>query len=163
MKFEPPATLYSPQQLAVVRDEISRYVNWLGHEQVRLTVGEVPNKLEGAPPLSLLTTQTMAAWQGDRPASAQTLTELMTELAGWLDKAPRVSLTLAAPPGDGMKQRLVQWLRQEIHPRALVTFQFNSTLLGGLVVRIGSRIFDLSLRQQILSHRTEFAERLRRV
>ena len=74
-----------------------------------------------------------------------------------------MSITLAAPAGAGLKRTLAEWCRQNIDENLLVHFDFNATLLGGMVVNYGSRIFDWSFRRRILEDRAKFPEVLRRV
>jgi len=62
-----------------------------------------------------------------------------------------------------IQKNLVNWCRENIAPNILITFQFNATLLGGMVIRHGSNIFDWSFRRQILAARNNFPEVLRRV
>ena len=50
-----------------------------------------------------------------------------------------------------------------VAPDVLVNFQFNATILGGMVVRYGSHVYDWSFRRQILAKRDTFPEVLRRV
>jgi F0F1-type ATP synthase delta subunit len=45
----------------------------------------------------------------------------------------------------------------------LVTVRFNSTIAGGMVVRLGSRMYDWSWRRLLMEQRSNYAEVLRRV
>jgi F0F1-type ATP synthase delta subunit len=74
-----------------------------------------------------------------------------------------MTITLAAPATTGIKKQLTAWCRDNVAPDVLVRFEFNQTLLGGMVVRFGSHIYDWSLRRQILDGRTKFPEVLRNV
>jgi F0F1-type ATP synthase delta subunit len=70
---------------------------------------------------------------------------------------------LAAPPSNGIKKTLVAWCRKNIATDILVNFDFNSTLLGGMVVRYGSHVFDWSFRRKILEEHSKFPGVLRNV
>jgi F0F1-type ATP synthase delta subunit len=84
-------------------------------------------------------------------------------LEDFSDSAPRVTVTLAAPAPNSLKQTIALWFRENIAPNTLVNFKFNSTILGGMVVVYGSRIYDWSFRRQILVSREKFPEVLRNV
>jgi F0F1-type ATP synthase delta subunit len=44
-----------------------------------------------------------------------------------------------------------------------VNFNYNRSLLGGMVVRAGSRVFDWSFRRQIIGAEEKFTEVFHRV
>jgi F0F1-type ATP synthase delta subunit len=79
------------------------------------------------------------------------------------ESAPHITLTLAAPAPNGLKKTLISWCRDNIDKNILVDFKFNATILGGMVVVYGSRIFDWSFKRQILAAREKFPEVLRNV
>ena len=90
-------------------------------------------------------------------------TQQLEELEARLKTAPRATITLAAMPSEGMKRDISTWMRQNIEPSLLMEFSYNSALLGGMVIRIGSHIYDWSFRRQILVSAGEFTKVLRRV
>ena len=89
--------------------------------------------------------------------------DLILELEAAKKTAPLITITLAAPATKDVKQALVSSCRSHIADDALVTFKFNSSLCGGMVLQHGSRVFDWSFRRQILANRTKFTEVLRSV
>ena len=91
------------------------------------------------------------------------LDELIATLEVYRKTATTVTITLAAPATSEIKKTLVNWCRHNISADILVSFQFNATILGGMVVRHGSRVFDWSFKRQILAARANFPEVLRRV
>lgn len=145
MKFKLAADVYTPQQLTVLIDELKRQLRQYRHEAVKATVGG----------------KAAAAATGTFDPKAASV--LLAELEELVKSAPRVHLTLAAMPSEGMKRQLADWLRANVSPAVLVEFNYNSALLGGMVVRIGSRIFDWSFRRQILASAGEFTKVLRHV
>jgi F0F1-type ATP synthase delta subunit len=90
-------------------------------------------------------------------------THQLEELETLLKTAPRATITLAAMPSEGMKRELSLWMRQNVESTLLLDFGYNSALMGGMVIRIGSRIYDWSFRRQILASAGEFTKELRRV
>ena len=113
--------------------------------------------------MSQAATELLRAWSAKQSLTQARLDELSGALQQFIKSAQVVTITLAAPPTGDVKQTLVAWCRSNINPQILVSFQFNQTLLGGMVVRYGSRIFDWSFRRQILAARDTFPEVLRRV
>jgi F0F1-type ATP synthase delta subunit len=88
---------------------------------------------------------------------------LLEDLEDYLETAPHISITLAAPASKKLKQALMDWCRTNINADILVDFSFNSSLLGGLVVRYGSHIYDWSFKRQLMANLSKFPEVLRRV
>lgn len=157
MKLKLPDSVASPQDLISLQLEVQEYAQWFAHAAIKKKVAS--KDIEGAPVMSPATTEILRAYVTDKAS----LDELAGALKAYGATAPVISITLAAPPSQGLKAMIVGWCRQNITPNALVTFQFNATLLGGMVIRSGSHIFDWSFRRQILDARAKFPEVLRRV
>lgn len=161
MKLKLPASVLSPLDLKAVITDVRDYSRWFSHAMVkqRLSAG----KLAEPPVISPAAVSVIRDWAGDKPLSQASLDELIEELEAFERTAPTLTIVLAAPAAGSLKQTLTEWCRRNVEPAALVSFQFDSTLLGGLVVRYGSRIFDWSFRRQILAGRGRFPEILRHV
>ena len=159
MKIKLDGSISSPQNLKTLVLEMRDYAHWFSQNEVRKRVNakRSTDKPELSPAASLL----IRDWGQKGPMDRKSLEELISGLEDMEDTAPRVTITLAAPPAAGLKKMLVNLLREEVAPDVLVTFDFNSTLLGGMVLRCGSRIFDWSFRRQILDSRGQFPEVLR--
>lgn len=157
-----PATISSAEDLMSVTDEIKAYADWSRQQANAQKAGasfQAP-----APSLSQAAVQLLH----DAKGSAQTLPvatidALVTLLESTRTKAKTMTITLAAPVTNEAKNALVTWVRGNIAPDVLVSFKFNSILLGGMVVRFGSRILDWSFRRTILDERYRIGEILNRV
>jgi hypothetical protein len=151
----------SPQDVTALTLEIHQYTRWFSHNSIKKRAhAKHPSE---PPEMTLAAKELLHDWNSKNPLSTRSLDKLITTLESYADTAPAMTITLAAPaPGD-LKQTLVQWCRKNIAPDVLVTFDFNSTLLGGMVVRFGSHVFDWSFRRQILASGDKFPEVLRRV
>jgi F0F1-type ATP synthase delta subunit len=68
-------------------------------------------------------------------------------------KAPVIHMSFSADPSPAFMDKLVSWLRQEIHPVILVTVGMQANLGAGCIVRTTNKYFDLSLRQDFMSKR----------
>ncbi len=159
-KFKLPETISSPQDLSSLVLELREYAKWFEHESIkrRKSVKETSE----LPALSPTTVKLIYELKATAPITQKSLDELIAAFEDYRQTAPTIAITLAAPPTVNVKKTLVAWCRENIAPNTLVSFQFNSTLLGGMVVRSGSRVFDWSFRRQILAARDKLPEVLRR-
>ncbi len=161
MKLRLPETICSPQDLKAVTLEVRQYARWYAHASIKKKAsgGHAPAQ----PAISPAARAIIRAWTNDKAFDRKDLDKLIDAMEDYQRTAPQLSITLAAPPSGGLKRTLIAWCRENVDPDVLVNFQFNSTLLGGLVVRWRSHIFDWSFRRRILESRQNFPEVLRRV
>lgn len=155
----------SPQDLKALTLEIHDYARWFSHNAIKRRLHARNKHRTAEPALSPAATAMLREWTEltKQSLTAKNLDQLIATLEDYADIAPQLTITLAAPPTNGIKKTLVAWCRQNISPAVLVNFQFNSVLLGGMVVRYGSRVFDWSFRRQILDNLDKFPETLRNV
>lgn len=64
------------------------------------------------------------------------------------ERAPNVQITFAVDPEPSVISYLVNWIRENLHPRALVTVGLQPGIIGGCVVRTPDHIYDFSLRKR---------------
>jgi len=64
------------------------------------------------------------------------------------ETAPNVQITFAVDPEPAIASFLVKWIRENLHPRALVTIGLQPAIIGGCVVRTPDHIYDFSLRKR---------------
>ena len=150
MKIVLPEDVISPQDLRALGSELQDYSRQLRHQAVKQKVagGRAGGGQAGASELSpgaatLLRSAGLAA-----AATPKQLEQLIAQLAAEEQRLPRIDITLAAPPSAGLKRTLTIWCRSHLQPNVLVSFHFNRTILGGMVVRSGSHIYDWSFRRQ---------------
>jgi len=62
------------------------------------------------------------------------------------EHAPIMHMTFAVEADPEFLQRLVGWLRQEIHPQALLSVGLQPALVGGVYVRTPNHVHDFSIR-----------------
>lgn len=140
--------------------ELNGYVRLLRQAAVKKQSG-VAAKMP--PPQFSPAAQALLEAAGTDTARADQLEALAGELVTLQGAAPVVHLTLAAMPAEGLKKQMAAWLRQNLSPQVLVNFGYHTAILGGMVVRVGSRTFDWSFRRQILAAAPEFARGLKHV
>ena len=161
VKIRLPDSVSSPQDVAALNLEISEYARWFYHNGVKDRAGAKHVSLP--PTLSPSALELVREATGGKLLSQTTLDELIEKLDKYKTDTPTITITLAAPATSDIKASLVSWCRKNLAADMLVTFKFNSLLLGGMVIRYGSHIFDWSFRRQILEARHKFPEVLRRV
>jgi F0F1-type ATP synthase delta subunit len=162
MGLQLPNSVCSAQDLAALELELHDYTQWFAHNAVRASVKSTKGAA-AVPVLSSVALGLLREWNKKALLSQQSLDELLTAIKMLRHESPSMTITLAALPGNELKQQLVGWCRENLQPNILVTFQFNRSLLGGMVVRWGSHVFDWSFRRQILANADAFPEVLRRV
>jgi hypothetical protein len=161
VKLKLDESVSSLQDLRGLVMEIREYAKWHAHNDIKKRVHVRTGTKE--PDMTASARAVLHEWSGGKELASRSLDELIATLEDYGRKAPTITITLAALPSAGMKKQLVSWCRDNITPNILVDFQFNSTLLGGLVVRSSSHVYDWSFRRQILAERNKFPEVLRRV
>lgn len=161
MKLILPDSISSPQDIAELIMELHEYSRWVGQEAI-LDRTHAKHSVE-APTLSAACKGLISAFSDKNSLNQADLDELITSLEGLKNSLPVINITLAALPTNDVKKTLVNWCRQNLADNILVNFSFNATLLGGMVVRFGSHIYDWSFRRQILQNRARLPEVLRNV
>lgn len=160
MELKLPEDVISTQDLKAVVIEIRRYAKWFAQANIKLRVSKVgPTEPPSVSPVAFKLITEFAGQQ----VSQKSLDTLLLALEAFATKAPHVSITLAAVAPGTLRKTMVAWWRRQIDPRMLVDFHFNSAILGGMVVRYGSHVYDWSFRQKIMNSRDIFPETLRRV
>jgi hypothetical protein len=74
------------------------------------------------------------------------------------DHAPVLHFSFAIEPSGTFLQKLLEWIRTEIHPLALVDVGLQPSVAAGCVLRTSSKRFDFSLRQHFLKNRSQLVE-----
>lgn len=63
-------------------------------------------------------------------------------------KAPIMHISFSADPSPLFTQKLITWLRSEIHPLLLLQVGLQPNMGAGCVLRTSNKYFDLSLRDR---------------
>ena len=80
------------------------------------------------------------------------------EYEGLLDQKHnrvRAGVTLARQPDDAMRQSIAEGLSRALGKTVLPMFHVDPAILGGTIVRVGERIYDGSLRRQLVRLRRQ--------
>ncbi|HVW23219.1 MAG TPA: hypothetical protein VHB51_01920 [Candidatus Saccharimonadales bacterium] len=87
----------------------------------------------------------------------QKLTNFLTDIKA---NAPVLHISFSVDPQTAFIEKLMAWLRLEIHPEVLITIGLQPTLGAGCVVRTTNKYFDFSLREDFANKRQLLADEL---
>jgi hypothetical protein len=164
MKLELPDSVYSTQDVTNLILEIHSYTSWFSRNSILKRVSNKKSKRQSdEPTLSPAASETIRTWSSKNGLTQSSLAKLIKSLERSRSEARVVTITLAAAAPNDIKKKLVAWCRQNIASDVMVSFNFSSTILGGMVMRFGSRIYDWSFKRQILAASDKFPEVIRRV
>lgn len=76
------------------------------------------------------------------------------------DNAKVVNMTFAVVADPESLQQLASWLRESIHPQAVIESHLQPALVAGVYVRTPNHVFDLSVRNALKSKRVELKKAL---
>lgn len=78
---------------------------------------------------------------------------LIKQLRALKDKVPVIHMTFAVETDVESLQQLTAWLRQSIHPQAVVDVGLQPGLVAGVYLRTPNHVHDLSLRGKLQGSR----------
>lgn len=78
---------------------------------------------------------------------------LATFLKQVLESAPVVHVSFAADPSAAFTAKIVEWLRRNVHPLALLQLGLQPSIAAGCIVRTPNHVFDFSLRHRFTAQR----------
>lgn len=76
-------------------------------------------------------------------------------------KAPVLHISFNNDPSPIFLQRLITWMRQQLHPFVLLQVGLNPTIGAGCVVRTTNKFFDFSLRHRFTEQRDLLINKLK--
>jgi F0F1-type ATP synthase delta subunit len=85
---------------------------------------------------------------------------LKEQLEELKDKAPIVHMTFATSADPETLQELVDWVRKQLHPRALISVGLQPALVGGVYMRTPNHVYDFSLRALMSDKRDVISRQL---
>lgn len=82
-------------------------------------------------------------------ASSRERGHLIKQLRLLKDTAPVIHMTFASQADSESLAKLTAWLRESVHPQAVIAVGLQPALVAGVYVRTPNRVHDLSLRSQL--------------
>lgn len=92
-----------------------------------------------------------------RQTDRQRLLDVLKQLQ---QVAPVLHFSFSADPSPAFIAKLLSWVRQEIHPYALIGIGLQPTIGAGCVLRTSNKIFDFSLKQHFDQKRELLIQKL---
>jgi F0F1-type ATP synthase delta subunit len=86
---------------------------------------------------------------------------LRTQLETLEEKAPVIHMSFASEPSGTFINKMITWLRREIHPEVLLQVGLQPTIAAGCIVRTPSKYYDFSLRKQFDEQRPLLLQQLK--
>lgn len=153
--FVLPVSIVSPTDIARLKREIDNVDSFFRQAQIR----EQPGQQEAMPRLSRLMDQLASDNQlnmlqeDHRAYIAQALEQLHSD-------APVLHMSFSVDPPGSYVQKIVGWLRKNIHGQVLVTVGLQPNIGAGCIVRTTNKIFDFSLREYFKDKRSFFIDKM---
>ncbi len=71
---------------------------------------------------------------------------LQEELKKVLDEAPNLHISFAADPAPAALEKILMWMRANIHPQVLLQVGLQPSIAAGCILRTPNKLFDMSMR-----------------
>jgi len=149
-----PVSLVGPTDLGRLSRELANIDEQLLQLKLRQPGGEV--KLPKTTQLmdQLLSLNRLNLLQ---PADRTWMREAMEAIR---QNAPVVQISFSVDPSTAFLEKLMAWLRREIHPYVLIGIGLQPNIAAGCVVRTTNKVFDFSLRQNFAKKQDELQKAL---
>jgi len=150
-----PVSIVSPVDIGRLVREIDAVDNFLREAAIRQpgTKIKMPRTSRLMDEL-VLVNKLNILMEPDRVRLAEFLRSIKTE-------APIMHFSFSADPSPIFTQKLMTWLRREIHPLVLIRVGLQPNIGAGCTLRTNNKYFDFSLRQHFKQSREILAQRLR--
>jgi F0F1-type ATP synthase delta subunit len=149
-----PVGIVSPTDIARLTREIEGIDNFFRDQKIR-SGGET----NAMPRLSKLMDQ-LATENKINLLVENDRNKILTILEQLHKSAPILHISFSVDPPGAYVQKVVSWLRRNVHQYALVTVGLQPNIGAGCVVRTTNKMFDFSLREFFAEKRDFFVEKL---
>ncbi len=152
-----PVSIVSPTDIARLTREIEAIDNFFREQQIR-NAG-APNT---PPRLSKLMDQ-LASDNQKNLLVEEDRKQLVLLLEKLHATAPVMHISFSVDPPGAYVQKIVEWLRNNVHSYVLVTVGLQPNIGAGCIVRTTNKLFDFSLREFFYQKRDFFIEKMHSV
>lgn len=130
-----------------------REIEWVDGELTSASVrAKAGSQAPAAPVLSATLTEFLA--QNDvKLDNSLERTALIKEMRLLKDKVPVLHMTFAVSADPESLQELSAWIRQSIHPQAVISVGLQPGLVAGVYLRTPNHVHDFSVRARLQSSR----------
>jgi F0F1-type ATP synthase delta subunit len=156
MKRKIPAGLITPTDVAVCLEELRKFQMTVQKGRLSQRVG-VADKLE-----QVTLSDTVLELLGEKPTD-KALIDAVAYLELLQLEAPVLHVTVVAELPTSSQAQISQWLRANCTPQALVAFNVNSRIAGGVIVRTPFHLHDYSFATKLEASRPSLLKELAHV
>lgn len=154
--FALPASVVSRIDISRLVSEVEKVDNELTTAAVRAKAGAAE---QARPTLSEQLTEFLMQNKLTL-VSGHDRAELIKQLRLLKDRAPVIHMTFAVEADRDSLGQLVAWLRESVHPQAVIAVGLQPGLVAGVYLRTPNHVHDLSLRAALRGGRDALANEL---
>ena len=140
-----------PPSLVTAQD-VSRMVRDFERVDNELTTAEVRAKAGTSVAAKPVLSEQLAAFLADNKISLPTSharSEFVKQLRLMKDNLPVIHMTFAVEADAESLAQLAAWVRESIHPQAVIAVGLQPALIAGVYLRTPNHVHDLSLRAKL--------------
>jgi hypothetical protein len=140
-----PLAVVGPVDVGRLIRELDTLDNQILQTKLRTSAGGQPE----APRMTQLMEQTMEFNKLDLMSDSdrKQLVELLLNVK---ERAPVLHMSFSADPATPFIEKLMAWLRREVHPVVLLTVGLQPNIGAGCIIRSTNKYFDCSLRKDFM-------------
>src|SRR4051812_12991555 len=155
--FKLPASVISKVDISHLVSEVERVDNQMTADEVHNKDNPDAQKVQPAlsQPLTDFISQNNLSLDDGRNRA-----ELIKELRLMKDKVPIIHMTFSVEADPESLQQLSRWLRESVHPQAVISVGMQPSLIAGVYLRTPNHVRDLSLRSMITGKHNELVKEL---
>lgn len=153
--FVLPVSIISPTDIARLKREIDAVEGYFQQSKIR----EGGQQQTAMPRLSKLLDQ-LAVENKLNLLQDDHRSYVLKSLDILQSSAPVMHISFSVDPPGSYVQKIVYWLRSNVHAQVLVTVGLQPNIGAGCIVRTTNRIFDFSLREYFNDKRDFFIEKM---
>jgi hypothetical protein len=147
----------------VSRVDVSRLVSEVERVDNELTAAAVRGKIGEAAQASPVLSQQLADFLAQNQlvlTDGHERSRIVKELRVLKDKVPVIHMTFAVSADPESLAQIAAWLRQSVHPQAVISVGLQPGLVAGVYLRTPNHVHDLSLKAKLASSRDVLVKEL---
>lgn len=147
----------------VTKTDISKLMSDLERFDGEMTAVAVKEKIEADPGGRPVMSDLLEGFLSQNNLSVDDSvgrSDLIRQLRRLKDSAPVVHMTFAVEADRSSLQDVVSWLRESVHPQAVISIGLQPSLVAGVYMRTTNKVHDMSLRSILRGSRESLVKEL---
>ena len=147
----------------VSKVDVSRLVNELELVDDEMSAAEVRNKTGSSSKNEPVLSEQMSEFLEQNKLSLEDgheRTHLIKQLRLLKDKVPVIHMTFATTADHASLGKLASWVRESVHPQAVIAVGLQPALVGGVYVRTPNHVHDFTMRGKLEAQREKLKDEL---